>query len=437
MNLQYNPYSNQSKLGMSKKTNHEKKLQQMTQIELRLSEIKDVDILLENILTSACEIVNADAGSIYSYDENENLLKIKYSINHTQQARLQPGEKLPYLAFSFPVNSNTICGYCAVSKKIVNIPDVYTMSEWEDEAHTVKRPYKFSFATDTASGYHTTSMLTLPLKMTNGKILGVLQIINAQDEKGRIIPFDDEAVFYVSHFATNVGQIYEYAYLSKQLIERLVKMAGFRDPKETGAHVERVSSFSVEIYDRYAALKKIPENERNRFRDNLKWAAKCHDVGKVAIPDRILKKDGPLTDEERAVMQGHTLMGAQIFDTIESELDQMAKDVCLHHHEFYDGSARGYPGIADAYLMDFKPGDALPAVRPTIEGEEIPLAARIVSLADVYDALRHMRSYKREWTLEDTVNEIKSQRGKQFDPELVDIFLQIIDRLEAINKALS
>ena len=77
MNLQYNPYSNQSKLGMSKKTNHEKKLQQMTQIELRLSEIKDVDILLENILTSACEIVNADAGSIYSYDENENFFYIK------------------------------------------------------------------------------------------------------------------------------------------------------------------------------------------------------------------------------------------------------------------------------------------------------------------------------------------------------------------------
>lgn len=421
---------------MKKLDKHQLKLKQMTQIERALSEIKDEDLLLENILISACQIVNADAGSIYSYDESKNILKIKYSINYTQQKKLQKGEKLPYLAFSFPVNSETICGYCAFSKKIINIPDVYNMDEYMDKEKTIKRPYKFSSATDMISGYHTTSMLTLPLMMTNGKILGVLQIINARDKKGRNIPFDEDAEFYISHFATNIGQIYEYAYLTEQTISRLVRTAGFRDPKETGEHVERVSNFAVEIYDRYADRRNIPERERNKYRTCLKQAAKCHDVGKVAIPDRILKKAGPLTEEERNAMKGHTILGAQIFSPPESEVDKMAIDICLHHHQRYDGDPKGYPGKFDDY-MNFVPGEPVPPMTEPLKGEDIPLAARIVALADVYDALRHMRSYKAEWTMEDTVNEIKSQRGKQFDPELVDIFVQILERIEAINKAIS
>ena len=86
---------------------HTKKLKQMTQIERELGTIKDTDILLENILISACKIANADAGSIYSYEEEDNSLKIRYSVNYTQQARLAPGVKLPYLAFSFPVNNQS------------------------------------------------------------------------------------------------------------------------------------------------------------------------------------------------------------------------------------------------------------------------------------------------------------------------------------------
>ncbi len=421
---------------MEKLNRHQIKLRQMTQIERMLSEIKDEDLLLESILIAACQIVNADAGSIYSYNESTNSLKIKYSINYTQQLKLKKDEKLPYLAFTFPVNENTICGYCAMSKKTVNIPDVYNMNEYMDDAKTIKRPYQFSSTTDMISGYHTTSMLTIPLMMTNGKVLGVLQIINARDKKGNDIPFDDEAEFYISHFATNIGQIYEYAYLTKQIISRLVRTAGFRDPKETGAHVERVSSFAVEIYDKYAYRHQISDREKQKYRNNLKQAAKCHDVGKVAIPDEILKKNGPLTEEERNVMKSHTILGAQLFYPPESEVDQMAMDVCLHHHQHYDGSQKGYPGKIDDF-MEFIPGNPIPSVIQPLKGEDIPLAARIVAIADVYDALRHMRSYKKEWTLEDTVEEIKKGSGTQFDPELVDIFVQILNRLEAINKAIS
>ncbi|MBO6131786.1 MAG: HD domain-containing protein [Treponema sp.] len=415
---------------------HEQKLQQIAEIEKRLSEIKDEDILLENILVAACEIVNADAGSIYSFDESSSDLTIRYSVNKTLQNRLAKGEKLPFSSFKMTATSQSISGYCALNKTIINIPDVYNMDEFIDKEKTKPRPYNFNQLSDLATSYRTKSMLTFPLTMTNGRVLGVLQIINAADSEGNIIPFDTDSEFYISHFASSLGQIYEYAYLTKQLIERLVRMAGYRDPKETGAHVERVSSFSVEIYDRYASNKNIPKKEREKFRDTLKLAAKCHDVGKVAIPDVILKKNGPLTDEERSIMKGHTCIGAQIFTPVESELDAMARDVCLHHHDRWDGGAKGYPGRFEDY-MSFEPGTPVPPVTQIFKGEDIPLAARIVAVADVYDALRHMRSYKKEWTADMTFEEIQNERGKQFDPDLVDAFVQIRNRLEAINKSLT
>ncbi len=415
---------------------HEQKLLQITKIEKQLSEIKDEDILLENILTAACEIVHADAGSIYSYDESCLELTIRYSLNKTIQKKLAPGEKIPYSSFSMLATSQSIAGYCALNKKIINIADVYNMPEFLDKEKTFPRPYNFNSQNDKNNNYETRSMLTLPLTMTNGKVLGILQIINAQNNEGQIIPFDSDAEFYISHFATTVGQVYEYAYLTKQLIERLVRMAGYRDPKETGAHVERVSSFALEIYDRYASNKNIPENVRSKYRDTLKLAAKCHDVGKVAIPDKILKKNGPLTDEERAIMKGHTIIGAQIFTPVESELDEMARDVCLHHHDRWDGNTRGYPGRFEQY-MAFEPGSPVPPFEQEFKGENIPLAARIVALADVYDALRHIRSYKKAWTVDDTFKEIEKERGLQFDPDLVDAFMQIRDRLEAINATLT
>lgn len=412
------------------------KLQQISQKLDSLNGIKDVDILLESILSSAREIVNADAGSIYEYVASENLLKIRYAQNDTFQKRLAPGEKLPYTSFSFRPTTDTVSGYCFIARKIINIRDCYNLEEYEDDEHKQKRPYSFNLESDKNTGYHTTSMLAIPLRMTDGRMLGVLQVINAQNEIGTVIPFDENAEFYLSQFASKIGQIYENAFRTRQWIERIVKTAGLRDPRETGAHVERVSSFAVEIYDRYASNVGIDEGIRSKFRDKLKLAAKCHDVGKVGVPDKILKKEGILTDEERAVMKGHTCIGAQIFTPAEDEWDEMARDVCLHHHDRWDGGETGYPGDYD--YMSYEPETEMPMhMAQALSGEDIPLAARIVSLADVYDALRHRRVYKGEWTLDDTLSEIKRQRGSQFDPALVDAFMQIIDRLEAINEAIS
>ncbi len=413
------------------------KLKQIADFKQQLSHIKDIDILLENILTIARKITNADAGSIYDYNDSNQILKIRYSQNDTKQKRLGPGEKLPYVSFSMKATPTSISGYCALNKVSVNIPDVYNMAKYiEVNGKKELRPYSFNKTSDLCTSYKTHSILTMPLFITSGKVLGVIQIINAMDSSGKVVPFTEDDEFYISYFASNIMQIYEYAYFTKQLIERLVKMANYRDPRETGAHVERVSSFALEIYDRYASNLKISEQERNKFRDNLKLAAKCHDVGKISIPDCILKKNGKLDDDERAIMKGHACIGAQIFTPLESELDEMARDVCLHHHDRWDGGSSGYPKNYD--YMSYVAETKMPYnMEQKYSGNDIPLAARIVAIADVYDALRHIRCYKGEWTLEQTLEEIKSEAGHQFDPDLVTAFLQVIDRLEAINAAIS
>ncbi len=415
---------------------HDFKQNLISEIEDELGEIKDVDILLENVLFGARKLVNADAGSIYEYDSQNNKLWIRYSQNDTMQKKLLPGEKLPYTSFYLVPTNQSIAGYCLLSKKLLNIPDVYNLPEFVDEAKQVRREFEFDPSNDEKNNYHTKSMLTIPLVTTHGKVFGVLQIINAKNENDEVIAFDKDSEFYISQFASCVGSIYEYAYLTRLNLDRLIKTAGLRDPKETGAHVERVSRFSLEIYDRYAANKNIPEHERSKFRDSLRLAARCHDVGKVAIPDEALKKEGALTDDERNIMKGHTCVGAQIFTPVENELDEMIRDVCLHHHDRWDGSNNGYPGDYD--YMNYEPASKLPTeIKYPIKGVEIPLAARIVAIADVYDALRHKRCYKEEWSPEETFKEISSQKGKQFDPELVDAFMQIKERIEDINKSIS
>lgn len=257
---------------MAKKT-RDQKLQLVLEIEQRLSEIKDVDVLLENILSGAREIANADAGSIYEYNEKTNQITIRFGQNDTQQSKLAPGEKLPYTNFTFDVSPNIISGYAVISKQVINIQDAYNMPEYLDSAKMIKRPYSFSGDTDKKTGYHTKSILTMPLRMTNGKILGVIQIINARDEEGNVIPFDSDDEFNISRFATNASQVLEYAYLTNAMVLRMARMAEYRDPKETGEHVERVSVFALEIYDRYAANKGIPMEVRGKYRDTLKLAA--------------------------------------------------------------------------------------------------------------------------------------------------------------------
>ena len=212
-------------------------------------------------------------------------------------------------------------------------------------------------------------------------------------------------------------------------------MAEFRDPKETYPHVERVSSYALEIYDRWAFNHNVSFAEMHRYRDALKIAAKFHDVGKVGISDVILKKTFPrFTEEERNIMKGHTCIGGQLFDPPESFLDEMSIEIALHHHDRWDGGETGYPGKIELSQFSIKTG-IVPKCE-TLKGKEIPLSARIVAVADVFDALSHKRCYKEAWTIEDAFSEIQNNAGTQFDPEVVLAFMQIKDRICSISMAI-
>lgn len=422
------------------------KLQKVFETEKLLNEIRDTDVLLERILTEARSIANADAGSIYviedkqpssvpvaayAYGEEENvfkdkLLRIKYAQNDTQQKTARPESKSPYVYFTVPITKSSISGYCACERTILNIPDAYNIDE--------SKPYKFNSSTDISTGYKTVSMLTLPLITNSGQILGVLQIINAKDDDNNVVPFSGESVEFIKQFASSVTQALEHTYLTSNMIKRMQRMAEFRDPKETGSHVERVSDFSLEIYDQWALNHNILKAEQMKYRDALKIAAKCHDLGKVGVSDVILKKPGPdrFTPGERAVMMSHTCIGAQLFTEPESAIDVMSREVALHHHEWWDGSDNGYPGDID--FRKYEIGKPVQKGTP-LKGEEIPLSARIVAIADVFDALSHSRVYKEAWSIDDAFMEIQSLSGKQFDPSLVLAFLEVKERIISINAA--
>ena len=198
------------------------------------------------------------------------------------------------------------------------------------------------------------------------------------------------------------------------LIVSLANMVEARDGT-TGLHVKHTSSY-VEILAK--ALKKKPKYRgiiSNSYVSVLHEAAPLHDIGKISIEDSILRKEGSLTPEELKAIQSHPELGAQIIDTVLAETESSdylatAREMAYCHHEKWDGT--GYPR--------------------GLKGEEIPLSARIMAIADVYDALRSERSYKAAYSKEEAKRIIEEQSGTQFDPELVEVFLENLEELEEV-----
>jgi HD-GYP domain-containing protein (c-di-GMP phosphodiesterase class II) len=166
--------------------------------------------------------------------------------------------------------------------------------------------------------------------------------------------------------------------------------------------------------------------EIKKTRDLIRIAAMLHDLGKIAISDAILKKPGGLERDEFTIMQYHTIYGARLFANAGSDLDVISEEIALNHHERWDGS--GYPGKVGDISQDHA------TLGPGKKGEEIPLAARIVALADVYDALISKRVYKEPYPEDEALNLIREQSGRQFDPEVVAAFFSIHDVITAIKE---
>ncbi len=179
---------------------------------------------------------------------------------------------------------------------------------------------------------------------------------------------------------------------------------------DTGNHIKRVGEYSRLMAEALFGRPEYPEVDRE-FIENILFLAPMHDVGKIGTPDDILNKQGPLDDREWVIMKEHTKNGAYI---LQAYPNTMAKDIAIFHHEKWNGS--GYP-----YGIDH---------------ETIPLAPRVVAIADVYDALRMKRSYKEPFTHEESVSIIKKDSGVHFDPTLVTIFLSIRDQFNSIFEGL-
>ena len=171
--------------------------------------------------------------------------------------------------------------------------------------------------------------------------------------------------------------------------------------ENTGQHVKRVSEYTEVL------CKCLGFNDEDSWKISL--AAMMHDVGKLMIPESILEKPGKLTAEEFEIVKEHTQYGKQMLETSPGELFKLSTDIAYNHHEKWDGT--GYRGV---------------------KGEDTPVCARCVALADVFDALVSRRAYKEPWPPEKAYEEIVSQRGKQFDPAVVDAFVQNFDKFKDI-----
>jgi HD-GYP domain-containing protein (c-di-GMP phosphodiesterase class II) len=400
----------------------QEKLDSLTRLGIELSQVQDLDILMERVLTRARQFVNADAGSIYI--RQDRWLHFSYSQNDTLQRLLPPGEKLVYSTFKVPIDEKSIAGYVAATGKALNIEDVYHLDS--------TLPYKFSKKFDDAVGYRSTSILTVPLQNRSGAILGILQIINAQDGSGNITRFSSRDERIMHHFASVAAVALERAQMTRALILRMISMAEMRDPRETGPHANRVAGIAVEIYEHWAQQRGLNPKQIDRTRDVLRMAAMLHDVGKVATSDLILQKPARLNADEYEVMKQHTIQGARLFMNKQSDFDEAAGIVALNHHEHWDGT--GYPGHIDFRTGHPLEGFAVKNGRPRgKKGTEIPLFGRIVALSDVFDALSSRRSYKEPWDEMDIRRQIEMDAGHHFDPELVKIFFSRYENLRSIQ----
>ncbi len=219
-------------------------------------------------------------------------------------------------------------------------------------------------------------------------------------ENTRFLSKDDRHLVQVmvnqcSSALENLKLHFELKEANRESLYMLAMAAEFKD-QETGNHIHRIAE-----YTRLLALEVGMRDEDAR---NCGQASILHDIGKLGIPDAILQKPARLTAEEFTLIRRHTTLGARILER--HHWFQLAKDIALYHHEYWNGG--GYP--------------------KGLKGSEIPLTARIVSVADVYDALSHKRPYKEAWEPERCLANLRENAGTQFDPTVVDAFFRLIDR---------
>ncbi|MBI2070743.1 MAG: HD domain-containing protein [Elusimicrobia bacterium] len=346
---------------------------------------RDREKLIELISLEIKEILEADRATFFMLDTAKNELYGKLAL----------GLKKDHLkALRFPV-SQGIAGYVARTGLPINVIDAY------------QSPY-FNPEFDKITGFKTHSVVAAPLKDSGGRVLGVLAAFNKLGGKA----FSDEDEGLLLLLASQLAATYEIFQLLEELklsslesIHALAQTAEFRDQEDTGPHINRVSTYSALL----AQVINLPAGEV----EVIRVISPLHDIGKVAIRDEILRKPGAFTPEEAAEMKKHAIRGYEMLQNFRSPLLRKAGQIALSHHEKFDGT--GYPN--------------------KLKGEQIPLEARIVTLADSFDAMTSKRVYKAALSFEQAAEEIRNHSGRQFDPMLADAFLKNKKQFEEACRA--
>jgi len=348
----------------------------------RIADETDTDKLLMLLADMGKDILKADRATLWLYDEERNILWTRVA-HGVSRLEISP--------------DNGIAGAVFTGERSLIVNDPYSDARFHKEM-------------DAKTGYKTKSIIAILLKTTDGKKIGVFQCVNKIAKKSEFKSVDMSRMKMIGGYMVGtleLAKLYqEIEETQKEIIATMGEAGEFRS-KETGNHVKRVARYSSIL----ARLAGMGDEEANL----IEMASPMDDIGKIAIPDDILNKPGKLTFEEFEIMKTHAAIGHEILSHSKRKIIKAAAIVAGEHHERWDG--KGYPN-----------GKV---------GEEIHIYGRITAIADVFDALGSDRCYKKAWELDRILELFKSENGKQFDPNLTELFFANLDKFLEVRDALS
>ncbi|WP_263832624.1 HD domain-containing phosphohydrolase [Sulfurospirillum oryzae] len=344
-----------------------------------INKTKSLNDVLESIANFARDILQADRCSIFVHDAHKEELWSKVA-HGTEPIRIS--------------TKKGVAGNAALSKEIQIVVDAYN-------------DYRFNQDVDKKTGYLTHTILAVPLLDNQENTIGVFQALNKKD--GIFTNSDAELLLLISNYAASAIEnaiLYDKLRDTQtKIINKLASAAEFKD-QETSKHTKRVGLYSALLAEKYGL------NKDDIYKIEL--AAPMHDAGKIGIADKIMLKPDKLSFEEFEIMKTHSQLGHDLLFDEENEYLKAAALIALEHHEKWDGS--GYPHAK--------------------KGEEISIFGRIVAIADVFDALISVRPYKEPWSFEKAHALLNENSGTHFDPALITLFNENIERIRTIYQEL-
>lgn len=350
----------------------------LVKIGRSITALTDINVLLKVIAEETKNAIQADRCTVFIYDKEKNELWSKVALGMESQE------------IRFPADRG-LAGYVAQTGETINIEDAYNDS-------------RFNKDVDIKSGYHTKSILCMPIKNNNQEIIGAIQVLNKLN--GTFTKNDEDLLVAIggsASIALENAQLFEEQKvlykeqkdLFESFIDTLAKSIDARD-KITAGHSSRVKLYAMVIVD---ALN-LPQHEK----EIIEKAAILHDIGKIGIRDAVLQKDGKLTDEEYKHIQEHVKITHDILEKIYlSEDFKLITEIACSHHEKWNGTGY-YRHLA---------------------GEDIPYGGRILAVSDVFDAITSKRHYRDKMPIANVIRIMINDSGSHFDKNIVDVFLTI------------